>query len=108
MASDSKVWLITGCSTGFGREMTLVALRRGDKVIATARNPEKIKDLEAHGAQTIALDVLAGEEEMRRIIKGAVDLYGRIDILVNNAGYILVGGVEECRWAIASSSPVLR
>ncbi|KAI5814559.1 3-oxoacyl-reductase [Pyronema omphalodes] len=91
-----KVWLITACSSGFGREMTLAALARGDKVIATARDPKKLSELAERGATTMALDVTSSDEVLKGVIAEAVNVYGRIDVLVNNAGYILQGAVEEC------------
>lgn len=96
-ANTPKIWLITGCSSGLGRLITLEALARGDKVIATARKPAAIKDLAEAGAHTLALDVTASDETLAEIAKEANNVYGRIDILVNNAGYILQGAVEECR-----------
>ena len=94
----SKVWLITGCSSGFGHEIALAALGRGDQVIATARDPVKLEDLRARGAVTIALDVLSSDESLQKTVSDVLKTVGHIDILVNNAGYILVGGVEECRF----------
>ncbi|CAM6089590.1 unnamed protein product [Calypogeia fissa] len=94
--SSSKVWLITGCSSGFGNELSKAALRRGDKVIATARNAAKLESLKAAGASTLALDITAGDEKVQKVIDEAVKMFGRIDILVNNAAYGLQGAVEEC------------
>lgn len=92
-----KVWLITGCSSGFGREFALAALARGNKVVATARDASKLEDLRQRGARTLSLNVRASDEELRAQIDGALeDVGGRLDILVNNAGYVLEGGVEEC------------
>ncbi|CAM6095970.1 unnamed protein product [Calypogeia fissa] len=94
--SSSKVWLITGCSSGFGNELSKAALRRGDKVIATARNAAKLESLKAAGASTLALDITEGDEKVQKVIDEAVKLFGRIDILLNNAAYGLHGAVEEC------------
>lgn len=95
--SSPKVWLITGCSSGFGHEMTLAALSRGDKVIATARDPKKISNLAEAGADTLLLDVTSGDTALAAVAEAAYKIHGRIDILVNNAGYLLQGAVEECR-----------
>ncbi|KAG6815785.1 hypothetical protein H0H87_011378 [Tephrocybe sp. NHM501043] len=98
MASSSQlVWLITGTSTGLGRDLTLAALKRGDKVIATARarSLSKLDDLKVRGADTIELDVTAPLEVLQKIAKEAVAIYGQVDVIVNNAGYILVGAIEE-------------
>jgi NAD(P)-dependent dehydrogenase (short-subunit alcohol dehydrogenase family) len=89
-----SVWLISGCSAGFGRALAEAALERGDRVVATARRPETIADLAGERVLLAPLDVTRAEE-----IEGAVDAairrFGRIDVLVNNAGYGLVGAVEE-------------
>ncbi|KAL0057871.1 hypothetical protein AAF712_015478 [Marasmius tenuissimus] len=91
------VWLITGTSTGLGRDLAIAALNRGDKVIATARarSISQIDDLRAKGAETIELDVTASLENLQDVAKKVVSFYGRVDVLVNNAGYILVGAIEE-------------
>ncbi|EKG13229.1 Short-chain dehydrogenase/reductase SDR [Macrophomina phaseolina MS6] len=91
----TRVWLITGCSSGFGREMALAAAAHGDKVVATARNESQLADLRERGIVTKRLDVLAGDAEMKAIIDDIHATVGSIDVLVNNAGYILVGAVEE-------------
>ncbi|GAB9467002.1 Dehydrogenase [Globisporangium polare] len=95
-ASTPKVWLITGCSSGIGRELALAALARGDKVIATARSAAKLEDLKARGALATVLDVTSPDDVVEAIVKDAIAFYGKIDILVNNAGYSLVGSAEEC------------
>ncbi|ROT35237.1 3-oxoacyl-reductase [Sodiomyces alkalinus F11] len=95
-AAGQKVWLITGCSSGFGQEIALAALARGDVVVATARNPSKLADLAAKGAITEQLDVTDSDENLAHIVARILQRTERIDILVNNAGYILAGGVEEC------------
>ena len=93
-----RVWLITGCSSGFGREIALAALSRGDAVVATARRPEALKDLVEGApegrAHALALDV-TNPEQIREAVAEATDRFGRVDVLVNNAGYGLVGAVEE-------------
>ncbi|KAF8645764.1 hypothetical protein AX16_007631 [Volvariella volvacea WC 439] len=97
MASKQLVWLITGTSTGMGRDLTLAALKRGDKVIATARakSVAKLDDLKAAGADTLELDVTAPLEKLKETAAAAVAIHGRVDVVVNNAGYILVGAIEE-------------
>jgi NAD(P)-dependent dehydrogenase (short-subunit alcohol dehydrogenase family) len=93
--NENKVWLITGTSSGFGRAIAEAALDRGDRVVATARNPDQLSDLAARdGVQVIALDV-TDPEQRRRAVDGAIDAFGRIDVLVNNAGRTQVGAVEE-------------
>lgn len=95
--SSPLVWLITGTSTGLGRDLALEALKRGEKVIATGRSRSiaKLDDLKAKGADVIELDVTSPLETLHEIAKKAVEIHGRIDVLVNNAGYILVGALEE-------------
>ncbi|KAK7021903.1 hypothetical protein VNI00_017192 [Paramarasmius palmivorus] len=97
MSSSPLVWLITGTSTGFGRELALAALHRGDKVIATtrARSFSQLDDLKAQGAETIQLDVTAPLEELQEIAKKAVAICGQVDVVVNNAGYGTIGAIEE-------------
>ncbi|WCT76151.1 oxidoreductase [Novosphingobium humi] len=92
-----KVWLITGCSSGFGRILAEMALARGDRVIATARRVEQIADLAApHPDQVLrlALDV-TDPASIHAAMVQAEAAFGRIDVLVNNAGFGLVGAVEE-------------
>ena len=93
----TKVWLITGCSSGFGHEIALAALEHGDKVVATARDPSKLADLKAKGALTVKLDVTSSDEVLAGTVADVLKQVEHIDILVNNAGYILQGAVEECR-----------
>lgn len=94
---DGRVWLITGCSAGFGREIALAALAAGDRVLATARRPETLAGLQEHGGdrvRTAALDVTdAGQIDTA--VKTALEEFGRIDVVVNNAGSGSVGAVEE-------------
>lgn len=85
--SDFKVWLITGCSTGFGRSLTEAVLKNGDRVVATARKPEQLDDLVKQypgTIKTVRLDV-TNLQDVQAAIKSALNAYDRIDILVNNA-----------------------
>ncbi|KAJ7140589.1 hypothetical protein C8R43DRAFT_1109532 [Mycena crocata] len=93
--SPQLVWLITGTSAGLGRDLALAALKRGDKVIATARSIGKLGDLKDKGADVLELDVTAPLDELHTVAKKAAAIHGRIDVVVNNAGYVLVGAVEE-------------
>lgn len=93
----SKVWLITGSSTGFGRSLAEAVLQTGDRLIATARKPEQLADLVEQYPETvkaIALDVTQ-PEQIQTALAQAVEAFGRIDVLVNNAGYGLIGALEE-------------
>lgn len=92
-----RVWLITGCSAGFGRELVLAALAAGDRVMATARRPEALADLVAAGGdrlRTAALDV-TDPATVDAAVAATLDAFGRVDVLVNNAGNGSVGAVEE-------------
>ncbi|KAG5221610.1 oxidoreductase YusZ [Salix suchowensis] len=103
MSSAERVWLITGCSAGFGRRLVYSALARGDKVIATARSLSKIEDLsenpfvedKADNLRLLALDVTAGFAVIKEILDKANKIWGRIDVLVNNAGYGVPATIEE-------------
>lgn len=93
----SKVWFITGTSRGFGREWSIAALDRGDRVAATARNTDSLQDLrERYGDAVLALPLDVTD---RAAVIAAVDQthahFGRLDVIVNNAGYGLFGMVEE-------------
>lgn len=95
--TDGRVWLITGCSSGFGRELAQAALAAGDRVVATARKPETLADLAESGGdrvRTTALDV-TDPAQIDAAVRTALDAFGRIDVLVNNAGHGSVGAVEE-------------
>jgi NAD(P)-dependent dehydrogenase (short-subunit alcohol dehydrogenase family) len=94
---SGSAWLITGCSTGIGREIARAALEKGHRVAATARNPESVADLvEAFPAQAIAcrLDV-TDREQIRAAVRAAEHAFGAIDVLVNNAGYGYMAALEE-------------
>jgi len=93
----APVWLITGCSTGFGRELAGLALRRGFRVIATARDPARLRDLVADYPETaiaLALDVTS-RSQVTAAVATAESAFGRIDVLVNNAGYGYLAAIEE-------------
>lgn len=93
----SKVYLITGTSSGFGRSLAEAVLKRGDKVVLTARKPEDVEELAAqHKDNVIAvrLDV-TNALERRQAVETAIDKFGRVDVLVNNAGQGSLGALEE-------------
>ena len=95
--SDPPVWFITGCSTGFGRELALQVLARGWRVVVTARDQARVADLaaDANGhALALALDV-TDSTQISAAVKAAQDHFGAIDVLVNNAGYGYQSSVEE-------------
>ncbi|MDM9383766.1 oxidoreductase [Chlorogloeopsis sp. ULAP01] len=92
-----KVWLITGCSTGFGRALAEVVLKKGDEVLATAREPERLRALTEHYPETakaVRLDVTSSQD-IQTAVDTAIATFGRIDVLVNNAGHGLIAALEE-------------
>jgi NAD(P)-dependent dehydrogenase (short-subunit alcohol dehydrogenase family) len=92
-----RVWFITGASTGFGRELAMAALAKGDRVVATARNIAHVKDLEERyptHVRAVHLDV-THLTDIHMAIEIGVTTFGRIDVLVNNAGYALFGMIED-------------
>lgn len=90
-----KVWFITGCSVGLGKKLAEEVLRRGDKVIATARNLSAMEDLAAAGATTIQLDITASQEELNGKVQEAIQAAGHIDVLVHNAASFQMGTWED-------------
>ena len=94
MATTSKATLITGCSTGIGRATAIRLAAAGWPVYATARKLDAIKDLEAKGCKTLALDV-CDEASMRAAVDAVERAEGAVGVLVNNAGYGLEGCFEE-------------
>jgi NAD(P)-dependent dehydrogenase (short-subunit alcohol dehydrogenase family) len=94
---NTKVWFVTGSSTGFGRILAQQLLERGETVVATARKPEQLEDLAKtypDRALTVRLDVTK-PAEVREAVNKAIATFGRIDVLVNNAGYGTMGAIEE-------------
>jgi NAD(P)-dependent dehydrogenase (short-subunit alcohol dehydrogenase family) len=95
--TDGKVWFITGCSTGLGRDLARAVLERGDRVVVTARDPASVRDLvagRAGQAIALALDV-TDREQAEAAVRDAIAAFGRIDVLVNNAGIGYFGAIEE-------------
>jgi len=93
----SKVWLITGCSTGFGRELAMEVLKSGYKAVVTARKTDDIKDIVSAYPDTsiaVTLDVTK-PADIKSAVKQSIDKFEQIDILVNNAGIGYFGAIEE-------------
>jgi NAD(P)-dependent dehydrogenase (short-subunit alcohol dehydrogenase family) len=93
----TKTWFITGTSRGFGRDWTIAALERGDRVVATARDVRSLDDIAAKYGDSVlplTLDV-ANRSEAFDAVQKAYEHFGRLDVVVNNAGYGQFGMVEE-------------
>ena len=95
--TKTPVWFITGCSTGFGRELARRVIRRGWRVAVTARDAAQVEDLASEGGEralALKLDVTK-QTEIDAAVKEAVQKFGGISVLVNNAGYGYQSTVEE-------------
>jgi NAD(P)-dependent dehydrogenase (short-subunit alcohol dehydrogenase family) len=94
----SKVWFITGAGSGIGAATTRAALKAGDRVVATGRNLDKVRnalrDVAGERLAFAQLDVTK-EAQAKDAVEVAIKAFGRIDVLVNNAGYSLLGNFEE-------------
>jgi len=95
--NSNPVWFITGCSTGFGRELAKLVIGRGWRAVVTARDRAKVADL-AQGADdrvlALSLDVTEADQ-IAESVRAAQDRFGRVDVLVNNAGYGYQSSIEE-------------
>jgi NAD(P)-dependent dehydrogenase (short-subunit alcohol dehydrogenase family) len=93
----TRTWLITGSSRGLGRALAEAVLAAGHNVVATARDPEQVRDLvDAHPgrARAVALDV-TDRTAAAAAVAATVEAFGRLDVLVNNAGYANVNSIED-------------
>lgn len=89
------VWFVTGCSTGFGRELASQLLNAGYPTVVTARKPEDLQAFANHPkALVLKLDV-TDSAQVEAAVQAAEAHFGRIDVLVNNAGIGYFGSVEE-------------
>ncbi|MCC6511705.1 MAG: oxidoreductase [Pirellulaceae bacterium] len=94
-SAKQPVWFITGCSTGFGRQIASHVLELGYRTVVTSRNPEDVQDLaELGNALILKLDV-TDRAQAEASVKAAEEHYGSIDVLVNNAGIGYFAAVEE-------------
>ncbi|MDO9355322.1 MAG: SDR family oxidoreductase [Solirubrobacteraceae bacterium] len=93
----SKVWFITGTSKGFGRVWAQAALKRGDRVAATARDASTLDGLvEEFGESVLPLSLdVTDRTAIDAAVAATVERFGRIDVAINNAGYGLFGMIEE-------------
>jgi hypothetical protein len=91
-----KTWFITGCSTGFGRQLAWAVLAHGHRVVVTARDPEQVIDIAqegGHRALALKLDV-TDHEQVISTIDRIVETFGDIDVVVNNSGIGCFPAVE--------------
>ncbi|KAI9065980.1 NAD-P-binding protein [Trametes sanguinea] len=98
--SSSRVWLITGASSGFGRLLTEIILAKGEIALATARRPEALQNLVSQYPKeqllVLKLDVTK-PAEICSAFAAAKEAFGRIDVVVNNAAFAALGEVESVR-----------
>ena len=124
--ASSKVWFLTGTSSGFGRVWTEAALKRGDKVVATARDVGELDELvKAYGDAILALPLdVTDRDAVFEAVGQAHRHFGRLDVIVSNAGYGYMGAIEELEaeqakasfdtnvfgtlWVIQAALPILR
>jgi NAD(P)-dependent dehydrogenase (short-subunit alcohol dehydrogenase family) len=93
----NRVWLITGSSTGFGRQLAQTVIARGERVAATARNVASVAGLAEQAPDqvlSLRLDV-TDQDSIRAAVDATIARFGRIDVLANNAGHGLIGALEE-------------
>lgn len=93
--THTPVWLITGCSTGFGRELVRAVLDRGGNVVATARRVATLDEFAGNPAVLIAELDVTKRDTIAAAVHQAMARFGHIDVLVNNAGYGYLSAVEE-------------
>jgi NAD(P)-dependent dehydrogenase (short-subunit alcohol dehydrogenase family) len=94
--TNKKTWLITGAGRGMGAEFAKAALAAGSNVVATGRNPERVKEAIGEADQLLAVKLdVTSTRDAAAAVKAAVDRFGGIDVLVNNAASFEAGFFEE-------------
>ena len=95
--TNNPVWFITGCSTGFGRELAKLVLNRGWNAVITARKTDQVKDIaEGFENNTLVLPLdVNDKEQVTSAVAKTIEKFGKIDVLVNNAGYGYFSSIEE-------------
>jgi NAD(P)-dependent dehydrogenase (short-subunit alcohol dehydrogenase family) len=96
-STNTPVWFITGCSTGFGRELAKLVLDRGWRAVVTARNADRVQDLvTGHEGRVLALALdVTDRKQAAAAVAAAEAAFGQIDVMVNNAGYGYLSSIEE-------------
>jgi NAD(P)-dependent dehydrogenase (short-subunit alcohol dehydrogenase family) len=95
--ASPRTWLITGSSRGLGRALAEAALAAGDNVVATARDPDQLRDLVKRyptSSRAVRLDV-TDPAQASAAVEATTDAFGRLDVVVNNAGYANVNSIED-------------
>ena len=97
MNRNNPVWLITGCSTGFGRELAKLVLARGWRAVVTARDPSTVADIvEGHDERALVMPLdVTQRAQIDKVVAATKQRFGSIDVLVNNAGYGYLAAIEE-------------
>ena len=92
-----RTWLITGVSSGFGRQLTQQLLEHGDRVVGTVRDTAKVADLAQRYPDTFMAEVLdlTDTPATREVVDRSFARLGRIDVVISNAGYGLFGAAKE-------------
>lgn len=93
--STQNTWLVTGCSTGFGRHIAAHLLKQGERVVVTARKTEQVQDLASLGQSLVLPLDVTDAEQAKAVVAEAERVFGRVDVLVNNAGIGYFAAVEE-------------
>lgn len=93
--TEKPVWLITGCSTGFGHELAKQVLELGFHTVVTARNPDEVKGLAVTGEDLVLKLDVTKKDQVNAVIDAVENKFSRIDVLVNNAGIGYFAAVEE-------------
>lgn len=94
---SDPVWFITGCSTGFGRELGHAVLDKGWRAVVTARQPDSLAEFATrYGGRALVLELdVTQRDQINRAVERTLQQFGRIDVLVNNAGYGYLSAIEE-------------